>query len=704
LSKALVPDQSMRLSAIDEGSGDAIFATRLDGAITAWNRGAETLYGYAAAEMIGKPAALLYPEREVPPVREILERIRRGHRGDVVEGIRWRADGELVEVEARFSPILDESGTVVGVSSIAREIGDRRLRERELGEGWAFLEQTQAIGGFGSWKSDIGPESIMTWTPETYRIMGIAAGTDVHNFDFFNLVHPGDRQLLAETLSSVTEAGTPAEVELRFTRPNGSERWMLLATDNRLDADGAVVGNIGTVRDITEAKRAELRLAHDALHDPLTGLPNRELFLDRVALSAARILRTGSHIAVLCLDIDHFRVFNDAQGDERGDELLRAVADRLRAMVRATDTVTRFGADEYGLVCENVSTAATAAERAQRYLNAIARPFELEGGDALITASIGIAMSGSGTLPEAMVRDAQLAMHRAKERGRNRLELYDRGLRKQVQERSALEGALRRSLDSGELFLEFQPIALLSESRFVGAEALVRWRHAERGVIQPNDFIPTAEETGLIVPLGRLVLESACRQLHDWRAAAPGNAWSVSVNVAATQLRAVDFPDVVEQALEDAELEPQALCLELTESVLVEDGVVIDVIGRVRELGVRVSIDDFGTKYSSLSYLTRLSIDELKIDRSFVEGIVGDNSKRAVVSAILAIGNSLSMPVTAEGVESEAQLVELRRMGCDSLQGFYFARPLSPQDCLVMLQTPLNVPSEVGSRDPGRQA
>jgi EAL domain-containing protein (putative c-di-GMP-specific phosphodiesterase class I) len=328
-------------------------------------------------------------------------------------------------------------------------------------------------------------------------------------------------------------------------------------------------------------------------------------------------------------------------------------------------------------------------------------PFVLEGGDALITASIGIAVSGPGAEAETMVRDAQLAMHRAKERGRNRYELYDRRLRHEVQERFALEGALRRSLESGELFLEFQPIASLSGARFTSAEALVRWRHGERGVIQPNDFIPTAEETGLIVPLGRLVLESACRQLRAWRDAAPGTAWRMSVNVAASQLREADFPDIVEQTLEDQGLEPDALCLELTESILVEDGIFTDVIGRIRELGVRISIDDFGTKYSSLSYLTRLSIDELKIDQSFVEGIVGDDSKRAVVSAILAIGKSLDMPVTAEGVETEAQLVELQRLGCDTVQGFYFAKPLSAEECLVALQGQPKMPTRA-QRGKGR--
>jgi diguanylate cyclase (GGDEF)-like protein/PAS domain S-box-containing protein len=690
LSDATGQEPYAHLSAIDQGSGDAIVATRLDGIVIAWNRGAEVLYGYAAAEMLGQSVARIYPEREGARVRKSLERIHRGLSDDVVQGQRWRADGEVVEVEVRFSPIFDQSGTVVATSSIARDIGDFHRRERSLREGREFLERAQEIGQFGSWKSQIGAESVMTWTAETYRIMGVEPGTTVRNADLLELIHVDDRQLLAETLAGVEGSGVRADLEVRRATVDGRSQWLFLAADAQPDPDGAAVGIIGVVRDITERKEAELKLAFDALHDPLTGLPNRGLFLDRVSLAVARTLRSSSHVAVLCLDLDQFTHFNDEWGPECGDELLRAVADRVTRMVRATDTVTRFGADEFGLVCENISTAATAAERAQRILAAIEEPFALKSGDVLMKASIGIAVGDSGAAAEALVRDAQLAMRRAKERGRNRFELYDPALRQQVQARSALEAALRRSLDRGELFLEFQPIASLAEGRFIGAEALVRWRHAERGVIQPNDFIPTAEETGLIVPLGRLVLESACRQLREWRDAEPEyGLWNMSVNVAALQLRSADFPDVVEQALEDTQLDASALCLELTESVLIEDGIVVDVIGRLRELGVRIAIDDFGTKYSSLSYLTRLAIDELKIDRSFVEGLVGDDSKRAIVSAILAIGQSLAMPVTAEGVETEAQLVELRRLGCQRVQGFYFSRPQSAEDCLATIRRPL---------------
>jgi EAL domain-containing protein (putative c-di-GMP-specific phosphodiesterase class I) len=280
-------------------------------------------------------------------------------------------------------------------------------------------------------------------------------------------------------------------------------------------------------------------------------------------------------------------------------------------------------------------------------------------------------------------------MHRAKERGRNRFELYDHELRLQVEQRFALEESLRRALDAGQMYLEFQPIMSLTTGRFVGAEALVRWMHPERGVVPPNDFIPVAEENGLIVPIGTWVLEEACRQLRDWRAATPGHGnWGMSVNVAALQLRSPEFPDIVERALSSAGIEATALCLELTESVLIEDAVVSQVLGRLRQLGVRISIDDFGTKYSSLSYLTRLNIDELKIDQSFIEGLAGDDSKRAIVAAILAIGSALAIPVTAEGVETEGQLVELRRLGCVTAQGFLFAQPLGAEEWLAALRRP----------------
>jgi diguanylate cyclase (GGDEF)-like protein/PAS domain S-box-containing protein len=682
-------DVRARLSAIEQGSDDAIIATRLDGVVTAWNRAAEDLYGYAADEIIGGNISAVYPDSELAQMATILASVRRGETNNVVEGTRRRADGSLVEVEVRVSPIVDEFGVVIGSSSFARGIADRRRREQELRESRESLAHTQAIGRIGAWKAGFGPEKILALTPETYRIIGIEPGREVRNIDFFNLVHPDDRELLAETVMKMRSEGSSAELEVRLAHPDGSTRWLLLAADGQQSSTGTAAELTGVVQDITERKQVELRLAHEALYDRLTGLANRALFLDRAERGVARALRNRSNIAILYVDLDRFTLFNGARGNECGDLLLCAVADRLRSLTRVTDTVARFGVDEYGIVCENITTAAAAAERVERILAAIGEPYTLECGDAFITASIGVAVSGPGASAEALLRDAHLAMHRAKERGRNRFELYDYKLRLEVEQRFALEESLRRALDGDQMYLAFQPIMSLTANRFVGAEALVRWMHPERGVVQPGDFIPAAEENGLIVPIGAWVLETACRQLRDWRAATPGHGnWGMSVNVAAVQLRSAEFPGMVERALAGAGLEPAALCLELTESVLIEDSMVSDVLARLRQIGVRISIDDFGTKYSSLSYLTRLNIDELKIDRSFIEGLVGDDSKRAIVSAILAIGSALDIPVTAEGVETEAQLVELRRLGCETVQGFYFAQPLSADECLAALRGP----------------
>jgi diguanylate cyclase (GGDEF)-like protein/PAS domain S-box-containing protein len=682
-------DVSARLSAIEQGSDDAIIATRLDGVVTAWNPAAEELYGYAAHEIIGRNIAAVYPDSEMGQMAAILESVRRGETNNVTEGTRRRADGSLVEVEVRVSPIFDESGAVIGTSSFARSTADRRRREQELRESRESLAYTQAIGRIGAWRAGFGPEKILTLTPETYRIIGVDAGRTLRNIDFYNQVHPDDRELLIETVLKVRSEGSSAELELRLAHPDGSTRWLSLAMDAQRTSAGTVGELTGVVHDVTERKGVELRMARDALYDQLTGLATRGLFLDRAQRGVARALRNGSNIAILYVDLDRFTLFNGARGNECGDLLLCAVAERLQSLLRVTDTVGRFGADEYGIVCENIATAAAAAERVERILAAIAEPYALEGGDAFITASIGVAVSGPGSSAEALLRDAHLAMHRAKERGRNRFELYDYELRREVEQRFALEASLRRALDAGQLYLEFQPIMSLTARRFVGAEALVRWKHPERGLVQPNDFIPLAEENGLIVPIGTWVLEAACRQLRDWRAATPGHGhWSMSVNVAAVQLRSHEFPGIVERALADAGLEPAALCLELTESVLIDNAVVSEVLERLRQIGVRISIDDFGTKYSSLSYLTRLNIDELKIDQSFIDGLAEDDSKRAIVSAILAIGTALDIPVTAEGVETEAQLVALRRLGCETVQGFYFARPLSAAACLAALGRP----------------
>ncbi|MCU1488664.1 MAG: response regulator receiver modulated diguanylate cyclase/phosphodiesterase with sensor(s) [Acidimicrobiaceae bacterium] len=693
-------DARAQLSAVCRGSDDAIIATGPDGVITAWSHGAELLYGYPASEIVGEHISFLYAGSDLPIADRFLEAVTRGEGVELAEVAWRRPDGTLLEVELRGSPILDESGGVLGTVSIARDIGERLRRERELVESRALLERTQAIGHIGSWWAAIGPEALVTLTPEAYRILGLAQGAELRNLDFFNLLHPEDREYFVESVILVRAGeGSRSELEVRVLRPDGATRWILLAVDALSDASGTVSGITGLVQDITDRKEAELRQEHDALHDQLTGLPNRVLFLDRLVRALTRATRDHKRVAVLYVDLDHFMPFNDARGTNQGETVLRAVAERLQDAVEVGDSVARFGNDQFGLVCEGVADATRAAERAMRTLKVFQAPFHLEGGDAFITASVGIALSGAGASAEALLRDADLAMHRAKEQGRNRFEHYDVALRQQAKQRFAFAAELHRALEHEELFLEYQPIASMAEGRFTGAEALLRWRHPGGDVIKPSEFIPLAEESGLIVPIGEWVLDSACRQLRQWVQAAPEcKHWRISVNVAASQLRSPGFVETVERAIERSEIDPASLRIELTESVVVEGEAVTAVLQRVRELGVRVSVDDFGTGYSSLSYLTRLPVDELKIDRSFITDLAGDESSQAVVSAILAIGRSLDFWVTAEGVDTEAQLVELLRLGCHSAQGFFFAPALSPRECFDVLRAPLGRSSVLRER------
>ena len=680
------PDASAHLFAIIDGTDDAIISTLLDGTITTWNHGAERLYGYPAGQVLGKNISIVYPDEEKVAIAEFLAKIARRESIHATQGLRRRQDGSLIPVELRINPLYDPDGVIIGASAITRDVSERKRREEELEQSRAFLERTQEIGHIGSWQSQIGPEAMLQLSPESYRILGVDPDHLVRNIDFFNLVYSDDRQLLVETFIKTRNQRLRTELEVRYTRPDGALRWLFLAVDAALDQTGAVTGVTGVVQDITERKDAESSLAHDALHDRLTGLPNRSLLLDRIARAVTRAGIRGSKVAILFADLDRFELFNNTQGHEHGDELLRAVAARLAASIPPTDTVGRFGADEFVLLCEAIDDGADAAERAALTLSLFQEPFAFIGGETFITASIGVVVGELPSSAEALVRDAELAMYQAKQRGRNRYELYDHLLRRQAEQRVALEAGLRRALENGELFLQYQPIASLAEGHFIGAEALIRWNHPERGILAPEDFIEVAEETGLIVPIGSWVMAEACQALRYWQQAAPGAVGlAMSINVSPVQLRQENILAVVADAIGGADIVGSSIWLELTESILVDGALTEDVLRGIRELGPRLSIDDFGTKFSALSYLTRLPIDELKIDQSFVGNAVDDQSDRAVVSAIIALGRSLRLHVTAEGVETAEQLELLRDLGCESAQGLYFSEPVGADACLALL-------------------
>ncbi len=440
--------------------------------------------------------------------------------------------------------------------------------------------------------------------------------------------------------------------------------------------------------DALERQATEDGIRHRALHDALTGLPNRVLFHDRLGQALARLRRRRSLTAVLFLDLDRFKLVNDSLGHQVGDELLAAVAPRLSQVVRSSDTVARFGGDEFGILLEDITDEHDAVEMAERIAAVFTRPFVLDGSEHFVTTSIGIAVAHGGELPEELIRDADAAMYRAKEHGRARYELFDEVMRARAFARLRVENDLRRAVDRGELALVYQPVVSLRDHSILGVEALVRWAHPERGLVSPLEFIEIAEENGLIEPIGRWVLEQACRQGVRWHQAHPDSApIGVSVNLSAIQVAQKTLSETVSQVLAATGIDPSALSLEITESaILTEMETVGGALGPLKALGVRLVLDDFGTGYSSLGYLTHLPLDVLKVDRSFIDGLGIDPRDTAITEAIIAMSHALSLDVVAEGVQTEVQARELERLGCFTAQGFCFSPPVPADEITKMLE------------------
>ncbi|HEV8253429.1 MAG TPA: EAL domain-containing protein [Vicinamibacteria bacterium] len=443
---------------------------------------------------------------------------------------------------------------------------------------------------------------------------------------------------------------------------------------------GAIVGTVGVALDITERRDAEARLHHAALHDPLTGLPNRTLFMDRLEQALARVRRKhGEMVAVLLLEMDRFKTINDSLGHARGDELLRAVGERFHATLRPSDTLARFGGDEFAALVEDIGDASDAVRVADRMHAALLAPFDLSGQEVFTTASVGIALASDAAIgAEALLRDADTAIYRAKALGRARTQIFDDAMHERAVALLRVEMELRRALERREFVMHYQPIVSLADGRIAGLEGLARWRHPERGLLLPDAFIPLAEETDLIVPLGRWTVAEGCRQIRAWRdEGTRAGEIALGLNFSGRQLAQADFVEQMESAIRERGLAGPELNVEITESVIMEQSAEA-VLSRLRELDLEVSIDDFGTGHSSLSHLHRLPIDALKIDRSFV-GSMGDRRENVdIVRTIVTLGHDLGMSVVAEGVETEAQRDELRAMGCDYGQGYLFSPPVEP--------------------------
>ena len=456
-----------------------------------------------------------------------------------------------------------------------------------------------------------------------------------------------------------------------------------------LEVMAQIGGQLGRV---VERIRAQEQIAHQATHDSLTGLANRLLFSDRLEQLLAHSERRGSIAALLFLDLDRFKDINDTLGHNAGDQLLRDVAERLQAALRGGDTIARFGVgaeftlarfggDEFVVLCDDLAAEADAVRVAERVQHALLIPFVLEGDELVVTASIGIVVAGAEHREAAsLLRDADIAMYRAKERGPGRWEVFDEQIRRRALARVAIERALRHAPDAGELRLHYQPVVALEGGTLQAVEALVRWEHPERGLLHPADFIPIAEESALILQLGAWTLREACEQAGRWRARFGDRApLPVSVNVSARQLAQAELPAIVGQVLAETRLSASDLALEITETSLIEDAsVAAESLRELKSLGVTILLDDFGTGFSSLSHLQRFPIDALKIDRSFVKGLRAGSDECAIVRAIVAMAGALGFEVVAEGVETAEQAAEVQALGCARAQGYFFARPAPP--------------------------
>ncbi|HSA56139.1 MAG TPA: EAL domain-containing protein [Gemmatimonadaceae bacterium] len=477
-----------------------------------------------------------------------------------------------------------------------------------------------------------------------------------------------------------------ATAELRFARRTGQLAWGAVTVSHARENNE--VRLIAMVQDTSERKTLEAQLLHQAFHDPLTELANRALFSDRLEHALARTAREPGRVAVLLLDLDNFKTVNDTQGHAAGDRMLEVVAARLRSATRGCDTVARLGGDEFAVLLEQMHASAGAQIVAQRILETLQHPVEISlGRVASVAASVGIAILHGGEGAEELLRNADVAMYEAKSRARGRWVIFDPDMHAALVDRVSMEMDLRRAIDRQQLVLAYQPIVDLGTGKPTGVEALLRWSHPQRGDIPPGAFIPLAEETGLIIPLGRWVLHEACRQGARWNARPGRSPITVTINLSGKQLLHEAIVDDVEAALQRTGLEPGHLVLEITETVLMHDTeIVLERLRAFKTLGVRLAIDDFGTGYSSLSYLQQFPVDVLKIDQSFIEGLLRGTNDAALVRTIISLAGSLTLRTIAEGVEDPRQQAQLRELGCDAAQGFLFSRAIAPADMDELLE------------------
>ena len=684
---------------------EGVFGIDADGHYTFLNPAACELLGFASEdEALGRsshelshhtrPDGQAFPPTECPVYRVL-------HTGEPLQGYEeyfWSRTGHGFPVLINAAPLFDARGRVTGAVVSFQDITERRAARLALERREAELQEAQQIAHLGNWISDF-EAGVIRWSDEVFRIFGLEYDQwGATHEAFMQAVHPDDRERVQRAVDdALTPGGPEYDIEHRIVRPDGSIRVVYQSGTVDFDAQGRPQRMAGVVHDITERREAERQLHFITYHDALTGLPNRTRFAERASQAVADAERLGRLLVLAHIGLDRFKSVNEGMGQATGDEVLQHVARRLENRLPGGGVLARLGGDEFGALLP-VEAPGAVAGSVTRLLESLRQVIKAGEHELYVPGSIGVAVYPHDTRDTAdLMRRAESAMHQAKRTEGNAIEFSSGDLNSDVRARVSLEGQLRRAVDHQEgFFLHYQPRVAAGDGRIVGVEALLRWEDAAGTVHSPGAFIPILEETGLIVELGQWILTEACRQCHAWhRGGLP--AVHMSVNLAAPQFRNRQMATCIDQVLEETGLDANSLELEVTESMLMTDiDHVIRTLGQFRERGVRVALDDFGTGYSSLAYLRRFPLDVLKIDRCFVADLQPGNSDAAIVRTILGLADNLGLESVAEGVETPEQQAFLQEEGCQTLQGFLFARPQPAADCEHLLARPVSPAAHPG--------
>ena len=679
-------DASARLAAIVESSNDAIISRALDRKILTWNTAAERLFGWTAVEAIGQSVSLFIPPERADESNRNQTLVQADQPVPAYDTVRRTKDGRRIDVSLTHSPIKNERGETVSVALIFRDIGERKRAEQAHAQLAAIVENSNdAIIS----RSPDG--RFVSWNKGAERMFGYTAAEAIGH-PITLILPPEERKDVARKVETTRRGETPDPYETRRVAKDGRVIDVVASVSPIRNAAGEVTAVSIIFHDITERKQAQEQIAFLSQYDTLTGLPNRILFRDRLELAIARAKRQRELVGIMLFNLDRFKQVNEGLGLEAGDELLRQVAARLKERLREVDTIARLGSDEFAILVEGMPTSADVTAVAEKLIEEFAIPFQVKGTEVVAVPSIGITIHPNGTdNSQVLLEHAEIAMERVKREGGGGYRLYDDEPATSRGGRFDLETRLRHALERGEFALHYQPKVRLLDGAITGAEALLRWNAPELGAINPAKFIPIAEESGLIVPIGEWVLRTACAQMQSWHGR--GHVIGIAVNLSPRQFRQKDLASSVAEALKLSGLAPQHLELEITEGTAMTNAErAINILRELHGLGAKLSVDDFGTGYSSLAYLKRFPLDSLKIDRSFVVDVGADTNSEAIMRATIALAQSLKLKVVAEGVETEAQRDFLVSAGCDEMQGYLYSRPLPAADFLALLTRARQVP------------